>query len=241
MPYDETEVQLLTWEKTVEKPMMFLSLLFLIIVIIPSAHPLTHQERQLLDHIDQVIWVLFALDYFGKFAIAKHKKLFFKTHLFELAIVALPFLRPLRLLRLIPLMGYFLRYARRSLSGRLVQYVTLAATTLTTIAAVLMYEVERTKPGATIKSLGDSLWWAISTITTVGYGDRYPVTAIGRVIAVVVMLSGISLIGIITASIAAWIVKSDEDAADQVQMAQLLGELQEIKRKLDERDSGSQI
>ena len=103
------------------------------------------------------------------------------------------------------------------------------------IAAVLMYEVERTKPGATIKSLGDSLWWAISTITTVGYGDRYPVTTLGRIIAVFVMLSGISLIGIITASIAAWIVKTDEDAADKVQMAQLLGELQEIKQKLNER------
>jgi voltage-gated potassium channel len=69
-------------------------------------------------------------------------------------------------------------------------------------------------------------------VTTVGYGDRYPVTTTGRILAVLVMLMGISLVGVITASVASWFVKSDESREDKIQMKQLLDELQEIKKLL---------
>ena len=96
-----------------------------------------------------------------------------------------------------------------------------------------MYEVERDASGSSVKTLGDAIWWAGATITTVGYGDRFPITALGRSLAFLVMITGISLIGVITASIASWFVKSDEEASDQVQMHQLMSELKEIKSKLE--------
>ena len=65
--------------------------------------------------------------------------------------------------------------------------------------------------GGTIDSLGDALWWAITTVTTVGYGDMFPVTPAGRGIAAFLMLSGIALFGVLTANIAAFFVEQDQE------------------------------
>lgn len=67
-------------------------------------------------------------------------------------------------------------------------------------------DAEQAAPGANIKTPGDALWWAATTVTTVGYGDRYPVTTQGRLIAVALMVVGIAMVGAITASVAAWLV-----------------------------------
>lgn len=68
--------------------------------------------------------------------------------------------------------------------------------------------------GSNIQSYGDALWWAVVTVTTVGYGDRYPVTPAGRGIAVVLMLVGIGLVGVITASVASFFVEERQDKSD---------------------------
>jgi len=62
------------------------------------------------------------------------------------------------------------------------------------------------RPDASITTFGDSLWWTVTTISTVGYGDRYPVTVEGRIVAAVLMVAGIALLGVVTASIASWFV-----------------------------------
>jgi len=83
------------------------------------------------------------------------------------------------------------------------------------ISAVQITISERMVEGSNIKNFGDGIWWAMTTVTTVGYGDRFPVTTEGRVLAVALMIMGISLVGVITASVAAWFVKisnSDEVA-----------------------------
>jgi voltage-gated potassium channel len=78
------------------------------------------------------------------------------------------------------------------------------------IAAVQITIVERPIESSNIKSFGDGLWWALTTVTTVGYGDRFPTTTEGRAIAFALMLVGISLMGVITASVAAWFVKMSQ-------------------------------
>jgi voltage-gated potassium channel len=70
---------------------------------------------------------------------------------------------------------------------------------------------ERGQPGSTINNVGDGFWWAITTLTTVGYGDIYPTTTEGRVIAVGLMISGICVLGVISATVAAWFVKLTQD------------------------------
>lgn len=104
-----------------------------------------------------------------------------------------------------------------------------------------MYDVERTARGSNIKTFGDALWWAATTVTTVGYGDRYPTTGQGRLIAVGLMVVGIALLGVVTATIAAWFVErlrdvqETEERADAT-LAQVLDELRELRVRLDERD-----
>jgi len=70
-----------------------------------------------------------------------------------------------------------------------------------------MLDAERSADGATITTFGNSLWWAFVIITTVGYGDFAPVTALGRIVAAGLMLGGVALLGVVTATLASWIVE----------------------------------
>jgi voltage-gated potassium channel len=85
--------------------------------------------------------------------------------------------------------------------------LTIASIFLAFIAAIEITQAERLAPSGNIKNIGDGLWWAISTVTTVGYGDRFPTTSQGRLIALGLMLLGVSLIGVISATMAAWFVR----------------------------------
>jgi voltage-gated potassium channel len=89
--------------------------------------------------------------------------------------------------------------------------VALSAAFISYIAAIQITLSERTVEGSNIKTFSDGLWWAVTTVTTVGYGDRYPTTTEGRLLAVLLMVTGISLVGVITASVAAWFVKLSQE------------------------------
>lgn len=222
------------WEAVAEKPMMALSLLFAVIIVLPYADSLSGHARTILEQLDIVIWIIFAIDYFGKLFISNNRMHFIRTHFFELAIVLLPFIRPLRLLRLIPLVGYFLRLSQHRLAGRLLQFATLAAVVIVMTAGVTMYEIERHGSNPNMHSLGDAIWWAVVTITTVGYGDVYPTTSAGRILGSLVLVSGVAIVGIVTASIAATFVRSDEEELDKADMKALLKRLDRIEKKIDE-------
>ncbi|MEJ7650121.1 MAG: potassium channel family protein [Nakamurella sp.] len=78
------------------------------------------------------------------------------------------------------------------------------------LGALAILDVEQLAPDANIRSFGDALWWASTTVTTVGYGDRFPVTTQGRFVAVGLMLVGLAVVGVITASVAAWLIENVE-------------------------------
>jgi voltage-gated potassium channel len=88
-----------------------------------------------------------------------------------------------------------------------------------TVCALVMLDVERGRPGAVVTSFGDALWWSATTITTVGYGDTYPTTGAGRVVAAVLMFSGIALLGVVTATVAAWLVRRVAEEEEQIELA----------------------
>jgi voltage-gated potassium channel len=94
--------------------------------------------------------------------------------------------------------------------------------------------IERYQPGTKIHDLGDAVWWAITRVTPVGYGDVTPVSGEGRVVAVALMIAGVSLLGVVTATLASWIVEkvAAEDTANQAVTAAHVEELREEIRKL---------
>ena len=100
-----------------------------------------------------------------------------------------------------------------SLVGRVTTYVAGTAAMALGLGAVAVLDAEQDAAGANITTFGDALWWSATTVTTVGYGDHFPVTTTGRLVAVALMLVGIACIGAITAGVAAWLVRQVEAEA----------------------------
>jgi voltage-gated potassium channel len=103
----------------------------------------------------------------------------------------------------------------------------------------LMLEVEAGAPGATIRTGGDALWWALTTVTTVGYGDTYPVTTAGRAIAAVMMLVGIALFGSMSALITSRLIlprEAREHADEMKELARLREEIRGLREELGRKN-----
>lgn len=173
----------------------------------------TTQNR--LEVLQWLIWALFALDVVIGIWTSSNKKSYLKTHPLEILSVALPFLRPLRLLRVISFGALVIQKIAVGKQLAITFKVFLFSILIAYIAAVQITITERDVPTSNIKSFGDGLWWAVTTVTTVGYGDKFPTTSMGRFLAVGLMLVGISLMGVITASVAAWFVKMSQDESEQ--------------------------
>ncbi|MBO0693157.1 MAG: ion transporter, partial [Acidimicrobiaceae bacterium] len=154
---------------------------------------------QVVADADIVIWIIFAAEYVIRLALAPHKFRFVWSNPLDLVVVAVPVLRPLRLARLARLarVGVLTGLASRQRRARLhvdtAIQVVLVAAVIVFVGAVGMLDVERNAPGSNIHTFGDALWWALATVTTVGYGDRFPVTGQGRLIGAAVMITGIAV------------------------------------------------
>ncbi|AIY00972.1 hypothetical protein ART_1373 [Arthrobacter sp. PAMC 25486] len=220
------------WERAAEWPLIVISVLFLAAYSVQVLASGT--AVKVAGWFMAVTWGLFLVDYVVSLWLAPRRLSWFFRHLHELAIVVLPMLRPLRLLRLVTLIGVLQRVAGNALRGRVATYVVAASGLLVYIGALAMYDAEKASPEASIKSFGDAAWWAIVTITTVGYGDLSPSTGTGRVIAVGLMIGGIALLGIVTATLASWLVEkvSAEDSNSQAVTVDHLELLREEIRAL---------
>jgi voltage-gated potassium channel len=221
-----------TWERRTEWPLAMVAIVFLAAYAWPIIEAdLQHSMRQTCSIMVYAAWALFAVDYLVRLVLAENRGRFVARHLLDLASIALPVLRPLRLLRLVALVRVLNRRATSSLQGRVAIYVACSASLVVFVAALAALDAERGHRGATITSLGDALWWAATTVMTVGYGDKVPVTAEGRWVAVGLMLGGITLIGVVTASIATWLIAQVRQTESDAN-ADVRAELQAIREDL---------
>ena len=226
------------WQKITEWPLTAAALVFLGFYAWAVLGELQGPEDQLAQAVITATWALFAIDYFVRLFLAERRLHWFGRHLLDLCIVALPILRPLRLIRLLTLLAIFQRVVGKGLRGRVVMYTVVSTFMLVFVSSLAMLDAERTYPDASITTFGDAIWWAFTTITTVGYGDLYPVSFTGRCIAVALMIGGIALLGTITATIASWLVEKvaarDEasQAATRQQVRELSLQVQEMQEKL---------
>ncbi len=210
------------WRDRVELPLTIAAVVFLVAYAVPvlDTH-LDHPLVRTLSVVSWVTWAAFGIDYVVRLYLVRRRWYFVRTHLFDLALVALPLWRPLRALRVVTLVTVVNRRAGSTLRGRVATYVVAGTLGVLFVSALAVLDAERNAPKANITSFGDALWWAITTMTTVGYGDRYPVTFTGRIVAAGLMICGVALLGIVTASFASWFLRrvaEDESAVQQATM-----------------------
>lgn len=190
---------LVRWEAAADRIMLILGLAQIPILI---ALALTEPAGS----TEQALWIGFAsitavslADLGLRISLSRRRLDFLIERRALIVLAAAPALRPLTLVcflvRLLPL------FQRRAFEGALLA----AAFTVFTGGALVMW-AERSGPGP-IDDWGTALWWALATITTVGYGDVVPVTTVGRIVGALVMLIGIGIFGVLTASVAAWFVE----------------------------------
>jgi voltage-gated potassium channel len=179
------------------------------------------------------VYLAFVIDYGARLYLADPRGKWFVRHLWELPIILLPFFRPLRLLSLANVVKTLEHAVGDTIRGRVVLYTVVGAVSIVYASSLAILDAERGQPHSNINTFGDALWWAMTTVTTVGYGDLSPVTTEGRIVAVALMIGGITLLGTVTATLASWIVQrvSEEDTASQTATAIELDSLrEEIKR-----------
>jgi voltage-gated potassium channel len=232
----DVQPKLHRWEQRTEWPLAAVALLFLAVYSVQVLAQPDGHEKGMLWAVSWLAWGLFLIDYIARLCLSTDRPRWFFRHLFDLAIVALPLLRPLRLLRLVVLLGALQKAVGDAVRGRIVIYTVSGVVLLIYVASLAILDKERDQPGAPIDSFGKALWWSITTVTTVGYGDLYPVTVTGRVIAVLLMLGGISLVGVVTASLASWIVQrvSETETANRAATTAQIDELRSEIRSLAE-------
>jgi voltage-gated potassium channel len=203
------------WDHRAEWPLATVALTFLVVYSVQVLVQPSGAVYNTLRVIDLGLYLVFVVDYFARFVLAERRLRWFFRHLLDLAIVVLPFLRPLRVLRLVVLIEVLERAFGDVFRGRIVVYTALSSILLVYASSLAVLDAERHVPYSNIRNMGDALWWAVTTITTVGYGDYQPISFIGRIVAVLLMIGGISLIGMITATVASWIVQrvAEEDNA----------------------------
>ncbi|WP_127508396.1 potassium channel family protein [Actinoplanes solisilvae] len=202
------------WERVAAPYLTALSVVFLVVYAAPILWPgLDAHWRRGCEIANPLIWALFGADYARRLALAGDRARFVRSHWFDLLVLILPLLRPLRALRLVLALKVLNQRAESWTRGRLAVYVGGTTVLLVAVAALAVLDAERGRADATIQSYPQALWWAVVTITTVGYGDFSPVTAEGRLVAVAMMIGGIGLLGFVTGSVTSWIV--DRIAAGQ--------------------------
>lgn len=203
-----------------EWPLTAAALLFLAAYATPIIDPdLPRQLERGAGWVVTGTWLLFAFDFLIRVALATRRWEFIRTHPLDLAVVALPLLRPLRLLRLLTLLSFINRRARSSLRGQVIAYVAGLTSLVLLLSSLAVLDAERGRNGANIDHFGDALWWSATTVTTVGYGDRFPVSGTGRLIAVALMVAGIALLGVVTAAFASWLIERVAEVEEAGQAA----------------------
>lgn len=228
------------WERRSELPLAAAAVLYLAAyswMVLDPAMP--EGLRQTLRAVDVATWAIFLVDYAVRVRFAPDRRRFVLHHVVDLLTVVLPLLRPLRLLRLVALLKLIDRRATRSLQGRVAIYVVLTTALVLYAASLAELQAERGTPGSNIETFGTALWWAVTTITTVGYGDHYPVTTTGRLVAVALMLSGVALLGVVTASLASGLVQrvqspdqTEPDDAPTSEVERLRAEVARLREEL---------
>lgn len=202
-------------ERIMKYPMFLLGIAWLVIVVVVVTTDVTSSASIPLVGSVFALWAIAAAEYLLRLVITPDRRGYLRRRWVEPATVVVPPLQGWHLVG-IEKMTLLVREAQLRVGAVLRHHslfrVLIAAAATLFLGAWLVLLFEQNAKGSNIHSYPDALWWAIVTVTTVGYGDRFPTTEGARIVAVVLMLLGISLIGVLTATIASMFVKEHTDA-----------------------------
>jgi voltage-gated potassium channel len=200
---------------------LVISILLVAALVAPFVQDLSPSTLTQLDQVAWLLWGVLAADFGFRLLIARFKTTFVRRNLLDLAVVVLPLLTPLlpaaqlfqamRAVRVVVLVFDISKDLRSVLRSKNVPHLIGVVTLIIFVGGAIEYGFEHNAKSATIHSLGDGVWWAITTFTTVGYGDTYPVTPAGRGMAVLVMLVGLTFGGVLAASLVSLFLRNDAD------------------------------
>ncbi len=213
---------------------MLASLLYLVAYSWRVIGDLTGPAHLVMTIIILATWALFIVDYLVRLSLAKNRSKWFRTHLGTLAIALIPVFRLVLLLQALTRVPGLRPSAGTRLRTQIMVYGAGAGILFIYIASLAVLEAERRSPDSNIHTFFEAVWWSCVTITTTGYGDYYPVTAEGRLVSVGLMFGGIALSGIITATLASWVLErvarnhDDAEPATRGQMRQLMAKVEAL-------------
>lgn len=225
--------------------MLILCVFAIAIIALEGIVHLDPRMTKVFDYADDFVCLFFLADFFVSFARAPRKWKYFLTWGWLDLMSSVPALdvarwgriariariaRVLRVLRASRIMTNLL-WRKRGQSMALAAALVALFLIVGSSVAILHFE---TFEESNIKTAEDAVWWAFATITTVGYGDRYPVSAEGRVIAALLMTAGVGLFGAFSAALAAWFLAPEDEATDD-EIAALTAEVAELRRVIEER------
>jgi voltage-gated potassium channel len=205
-------------EHVTRYPMALLGIAWLIIAIEILSTDLEGSASIALVATLFVLWAVLLVEYLVRLVVTPDRRGYLRRRWVEPATVVVPVFQGWHLIG-IEKMGLLLHEAELRVEAILRHHslfrVLIAALATLILGAWLVLLFERNAKGSNVHNYADALWWAIVTVTTVGYGDRFPVTAGGRIVAVILMLVGIGLIGVLTATVASVFIKEHTDANRQ--------------------------
>jgi voltage-gated potassium channel len=228
-------------------PMLALSLTIIPLLLIPLIWDLPPGLQTTFLALDWFIWAAFVVEYGVRLWLAPDKWGFAKRNKIDLLVIVLPFLRPLRVMRsaralrvlraarVVAFIGRGFDAATDVFTRHKLHYALAVTVAVVFGAALLVESFERGASNANIGSLPDALWWAVTTVTTVGYGDRFPTTAAGRGVGVALMIVGIALFGLLAGSLASFFLERREESEVDPKLAEIAERLERIERALEIR------
>jgi voltage-gated potassium channel len=201
------------------------------------------RDAGLLDRLDLPFTLLFLGAFALQIGLAEDRARWLRANWLDIVIVvvaAFPLLRLVRVYRYLPaarllrlawlgaILGEAVRAHVRAFGRGHVNSILAAGVVVVFLGAVLVHHSEEAVAEANIKSFGDAVWWAVTTVTTVGYGDKYPTTTAGRVVAAGLMVLGIGLFGVLTASLSSFFLSQGQESDLAQLQAEVAGLRQEV-------------
>ncbi|WP_162564188.1 MULTISPECIES: potassium channel family protein [Microbacterium] len=228
-----------TWHQRTQTPLVIASLAYLVAYSWRVIGDLQGPAWIIATTVVLVTWAMFIADYVVRLSLAPNRRVWFRQHLPALAFALVPVLRLVRLLRFLTHIPGMKRTAGGVLRTQILVYGVGASLILIYIASLAVLEAERHAEGATITTFPIAIWWSCVTVTTTGYGDYTPVTDAGRWVGVGLMFGGVALAGVITATLASWVLEraardhDDEEPATRAQVRALMERVDELTRAAD--------